>query len=167
MSEDTVTYHLTQDLFQLFKRLPHLQLNIQPIKGLTDSEHELLVILRFNITSDKPMLTASEITRLLHITPSGGTHLFIPLERAGFITREQEPRDRRITRIGLTEKGMAATDALLKGIQAQFNGLIAYLGEENSKTFISLLGKAIDYFALQPATQKVSENDREAAPAYS
>lgn len=160
MIKDTTEIHLTQDLFQLFKRLPHLKLNVQRIKGLTNSEHELLVVLRFNITSDKTMLSASEITNLLHITPAGGTHLFNPLEKAGYITRMQEPRDRRITLIGLTEKGIETTNALLADIHEQFDGLVDYLGEEDSKTFIRLITKAFNYFASQPAVQNESDNGR-------
>jgi DNA-binding MarR family transcriptional regulator len=160
MIQDNPTIQLTQDLFTLFKRLPHLKLNVQPIQGLTNSEHELLVVLRFNTTCDKTMLSASEITGLLHITSAGGTHLFNPLEKAGYITRMQDPRDRRITLIGLTEKGIATTNALLEEIHAQFGGLIDYLGEDDSKTLICLATKVFDYFAAQPAGQKESENGR-------
>jgi DNA-binding MarR family transcriptional regulator len=152
--------NLTQDLFQLFKRLPHLNLNVQPIKGLTNSEHELLVVLRFNTTSEKTLLSASEITNLLHITSSGGTHLFNPLEKAGYITRMQDPGDRRITLIGLTEKGIEITNALLAEIHKQFSGLIDYLGVEDSKTLIRLATKAFDYFSVKATVEKESVNDR-------
>ena len=91
MSQDIPALGLTQELFQLFKRLPHLKLNVNPIRGLTDSEHELLVVLRVNTTSEKRMLSASEITDLLHITSAGGTHLFNPLEKAGLISRIPDP----------------------------------------------------------------------------
>ncbi len=160
MIQDNSTIHLTQELFQLFKRLPHLKLNVQPIQGLTNSEHELLVVLRFNTTSEKTMLSASEITDLLHITSSGGTHLFNPLEKAGYITRMQDPRDRRISLIGLTEKGIETTNALLAEIHEQFTGLIDYLGEEDSKALICLVTKVFDYFASQPVVQKESVNGR-------
>jgi DNA-binding MarR family transcriptional regulator len=167
MDQDSANIHLTQDLFQLFKRLPHLRLNVQPIKGLTNSEHELLVVLRFNTIGEKTMLSASEITGLLHITSSGGTHLFNPLEKAGFITRMQDPRDRRITLIGLTEKGIETTNALLTDIHEQFSGLIDYLGEDDSKTFIRLVTMVFDYFASQPTAQNESGIGRYATQAYS
>lgn len=160
MMQDTTTDYLTQDLFQLFKRLPHLKSNVQPIKGLTNSEHELLVVLRFNTTGEKTMLSASEITNLLHISSSGGTHLFNPLEKAGYITRMQDPSDRRIALIGLTEKGIEITNALLSEIHEQFSRLVDYLGEEDSKTLIRLITKVFDYFGSQTPVQKESANDR-------
>lgn len=151
MISDTTAPYLSRDLFQLFKRLPHLKLNVQSIQGLTNSEHELLVVLRFNTSREKTMLSASEITDLLHITPAGGTHLFNPLQKAGYIKRMQDPRDRRITLIGLTEKGIEITNALLEDIHEQFGGLVDFLGEEDSRTLIRLAKKAFEYFASQPA----------------
>lgn len=158
--QDTQIIHITQDLFQLLKRLPHLRLDVSPIKGLTNSEHELLVVLRFNTTREKTMLSASEVTDLLHISSAGGTHLFKPLERAGYITRMQDPRDRRITLVGLTEKGLETTDMLLADIYKQFGGLVAYLGEEDSMALIRLVTKAFGYFTVQTTIQKESENGR-------
>jgi len=158
MLKKTTAIDLTQNLFQLLKRIPHMRLNVQGIPGLTNSEHELLVILKFNITEDKKMLSASEITNLLHITPAGGTHLFKPLEQAGYITRVQDSKDRRITLIGLTDKGMETTNTLLADIQGQINGLINYLGEADSRAFIRLLTKVFDYLSLVDE----SENDKPA-----
>jgi DNA-binding MarR family transcriptional regulator len=145
MIEDQAAIHLTQTLFQVVKRLPHLHLNVRPIEGLTKSEHELLVILRFNINDDKTMLSASEVAGLLQITPAGGTHLYKPLESAGYIVRIQDPKDRRVMLIGLTGKGMEVTDALLTDLQREMTGLIEYLGEADSRAFIGLLAKVFDY----------------------
>lgn len=160
MIKDVTALTLTQDLFHLIKRLPHLRLNVEPIDGLTKSEHELLVVLRMNVNGDRPMLSASEITNLLQITPAGGTHLFNPLIKAGYLRRMQDPRDRRIGLIGLTKKGLETTDTLLAAVQGQITGLIDYLGEADSRLFIRLLSQVFDYLALQTETQPASQNDR-------
>ena len=144
MKNTNIEQH-SQSLLQLLKRLSHLKLNAQPIPGLTKSEHEFLVVLRFNTNDEKSMLTASEIAGLLQITPAGGTHLFKPLERAGYITRKPDTKDRRVTLIGLTEKGIEATDALLADINKQVGDLINYLGQEDSQNFIRLLAKVFDF----------------------
>jgi len=160
MIKDVTALTLTQDLYRLIKRLPHLRLNVEPIDGLTKSEHELLVVLRMNINGDRTMLSASEITNLLQITPAGGTHLFNPLIKAGYLRRMQDPRDRRIALIGLTKRGMETTDTLLAAVQGQITGLIDYLGEADSRLFIRLLSQVFDYLALQTETQPASQNDR-------
>ncbi len=140
---------LTRDLFQLMKQFPRPKLKQSSIDGLTRSEYELLVMLVMNFDGDKKALTVTEISSLLQITPAGATHLINPLEETGYIERLQDPNDRRIVRIGLTEKGTQVAEALILEVQEQLIGLINYLGEEDSRILIRLMSQAIDYFAVQ------------------
>jgi DNA-binding MarR family transcriptional regulator len=140
---------LTQELFQLMKQFPRPKLRQSSIDGLTQSEYELLVMLVINLDKDKTASTVTEISNLLKITPAGVTHLINPLEQAGYIERLQDPNDRRIVRIGLTSKGTQVAEALISEVQENLIGLIKYLGEEDSKTLIRLLSKAIEFFAAQ------------------
>jgi len=140
---------LTRDLFQLMKQFPRPKLKQSSIDGLTRSEYELLVMLVMNFDGDKKALTVTEISSLLQITPAGVTHLINPLEETGTIERLQDPNDRRIVRIGLTDKGVQVAEALILEVQEQLIGLINYLGEADSRTLIRLMSQAIDYFAVQ------------------
>lgn len=140
---------LTQELFQLMKQFPRPKLRQSSIDGLTQSEYELLVMLVISLDKDKTASTVTEISNLLKITPAGVTHLINPLEQAGYIERLQDPNDRRIVRIGLTGKGTQVAEALISEVQENLIGLIKYLGEEDSKTLIRLLSKAIEFFAAQ------------------
>jgi DNA-binding MarR family transcriptional regulator len=140
---------LTQDLYQIMKRFPRPKLIKSPIEGLTRSEYELLVMLVMNLDQDKTKLSVSDLSNLLLITPAGVTHLLNPLEKAGYIERLQDPKDRRIVLIGITSKGMTAADALMVELQEQLINLINYLGEEDSKTLIHLVSKAIEFYATQ------------------
>ena len=140
---------LTYDLFQLMKQFPRPKLKQSTIDGLTRSEYELLVMLVMNLKEDNEALTVTEISNLLQITPAGVTHFINPLEKAGYIERLQDSNDRRIVRIGLTDKGTKVAEALILEVQEQLIGLINHLGEEDSKTFIRLMTQAIEYFAIQ------------------
>jgi DNA-binding MarR family transcriptional regulator len=140
---------LTQELFQIMKQFPRPKLRQSSIDGLTQSEYELLVMLVISLDKDKTASTVTEISNLLKITPAGVTHLINPLEQAGYIERLQDPNDRRIVRIGLTSKGTQVAEALISEVQENLIGLIKYLGEEDSKTLIRLLSKAIEFFAAQ------------------
>ena len=91
----------------------------------------------------------TEISGLLQITPAGVTHLINPLEEAGYIERLPDPNDRRIVRIGLTEKGTQVAKALIAEVQENLLGLVNHLGEEDSKTLLRLMSKAIAFFASQ------------------
>jgi|SRR5271157_2363629 len=148
MKENT-SLDLTRDLFQLMKQFPHPKLKQSSIDGLTRSEYELLVMLVMNLDNDKKALTVTEISNLLQITPAGVTHLINPLEVTGYIERLQDPDDRRIVRIGITEQGTHVAEALILEVQEQLIGLVDYLGEEDSKTLISLMARAIEFFATQ------------------
>jgi len=143
---------LTHDLFQLMKQFPRPKLKQSSIDGLTRSEYELLVMLVMNLGEDKKASTVTEISNLLQITPAGVTHLINPLEDTGTIERLQDPHDRRIVRIGLTDKGTQVAEALISEVQEQLIGLVNHLGEEDSKTLIRLMSQAIEYFAVQFGT---------------
>jgi len=148
MKEKT-SLDLTHDLFQLMKRFPRPKLDQTSCDELTRSEYELLVVLVMILADDTKALTATEISNLLQITPAGVTHLINPLEQAGFIERLPDPNDRRVVLIGLTEKGTTVAEGLIADVQEKLIGLVNYLGEEDSKTLIHLMSRAIEFFNSQ------------------
>lgn len=145
MTENTPS-DLTQDLFQVMKRFQHLKSKQPPVDNLKRSEYELLGMLAMNLEGDKKALSVTELSNLLQITPAGVTHLINPLEKTGYIKRLPAPNDRRIVRIGLTEKGGIVAEALIAEVQEQLSGLLNYLGEDDSKTLIRLMSQVIAYF---------------------
>jgi DNA-binding MarR family transcriptional regulator len=140
---------LTRELFQLMKQFPRPKLKQKSVSELTRSEYELLVMLVMSRDADKKALTVTEISNLLQITPAGVTHLINPLEGAGYIERLQDPNDRRIVRIGLTDKGTQAAEEIISEVRENLIGLVNHLGEEDSKTLIRLMTKAIEFFGTQ------------------
>ena len=140
---------LTCDLFQLMKQFPRPKLKQSSIDGLTRSEYELLVMLVMNHDKDKTALSVTELSNLLQITPAGVTHLINPLEETGYIERQQDPNDRRIVLIGLTDKGTQVAEALISEVQENLIGLVNHLGEEDSKTLIRSMSQAIEFFTSQ------------------
>ena len=113
---------LTRDIFRLIKQLPRLRL--RPTGGLTQSEQELLVMLVLNSDETKQAFTATGISSLLQITPAGVTHLLNPLEETGYIERLPDPKDRRIVRIGLTDKGTQEAAALISDVQEKLTEMV-------------------------------------------
>jgi DNA-binding MarR family transcriptional regulator len=137
---------LTYDFFQLLKQFPRLRFKQYSIDGLTPGEQGLLVMLVMSFDGTRKALTVTEVSNLLQITPAGVTHLLNPLEESGHIERLQDPNDRRIVRVGLTGKGTRAAEVLMKAVQEQLGGLVEHLGEEDSKTLIRLLTRALEFF---------------------
>jgi DNA-binding MarR family transcriptional regulator len=102
-----------------------------------------------HLGEDNRAFTVTEISNLLQITPAGVTHLINPLEESGYVERRQDPNDRRIVRIGLTSKGLQVAQALVSEVQEHLIGLVNHLGEDDSKTLIRLMSKAIEFFTVQ------------------
>ena len=144
-----ISIDLTQELFQIMKRFPRPKLKQSSIDGLTRSEYELLVMLVMKLDENKTALSVSELADLLMITPAGITHLINPLEDRGYIKRLQDRNDRRIVLIGLTDKGTEVAEALIAEVEEQLIGLVNHLGEEDSKTLVHLMSRAIDFFDSQ------------------
>jgi len=131
------------------KQFPRPKLKQSSIDGLTRSEYELLVMLVMSTKDSKGAFTVTEISNLLQVTPAGVTHLINPLEEAGYIERLPDPHDRRIVRIGLTDKGTQTAESLISEVQENLIGLVNYLGEEDSKTLIHLMSQSIEFIAFQ------------------
>ena len=140
---------ITQELFQLMKQFPRPKLKQSSVAGLTRSEYELLAMLVMNTKDGKAAFTVTEISNVLQVTPAGVTHLINPLEEAGYIERLPDSHDRRIVRIGLTDKGTKAAESLISEVQENLIGLVDHLGEEDSRTLIRLMSKSIEFFATQ------------------
>jgi DNA-binding MarR family transcriptional regulator len=127
------------------KQFPRLK--FRHMAGLTQSEQELLVTLALNADDTKQAYTVTGMSNLLQITPARVSHLLNPLEETGYLERLPDPKDRRIVRIGLTDKGTQEAAALVADVQEKVVAMVDLLGEEDSKTFVRLLSRAIEYFS--------------------
>ena len=92
-------------------------------------------------------VTISEVSDAFGVTPPTVTQLVNGLEERGYVRRAADPDDRRAVRITLTDRG---EDVLNKALDAHFaalDGLVNYLGEEDSHTLAELLSRAYTYFS--------------------
>lgn len=141
---------LTHELFQLMKRFPRPNMALSARKDMTRSEYELLGILVMRLEGDQKALSIGEISNVLQITPAGVTHLINPLEEKGLIERLKDSSDRRVVLIGITEKGIRVAEGLIAEVQEKLDGLINFLGEDDSRKLIDLMTKVIDYISTRP-----------------
>lgn len=148
---------LTNELFLVMKRIPKPIFSRGMYGDLSRSEYELLVMLKMRSNEDNRLLSITEISNLLKITPAGVTHLINALEESGHIIRVPDPNDRRIVLVGLTDKGKVAAEALMSEIKETLTGLIDYLGEDDSRTLIRLMTLAQDYFVIRSKESHKSE----------
>jgi len=120
--------------------------------GCTLSEIRVLFCIRKSTKSDTSEMKVSEISKLLHVTSPTITQLLKGLEANGLVTRHIDPTDRRAVGIALTEKGEMVTQQAADAFSASFEGLVEYLGEEQSYQLAELLSKVFRYFKENAAS---------------
>jgi DNA-binding MarR family transcriptional regulator len=92
-------------------------------------------------------ITVTEISEALEVTAPTITQLINSLEAGGFVERGGDPTDRRAVRITLTTRGEAALKKDLDAFFSAFDGLVDYLGEEDSLSLARLLARVFDFFS--------------------
>ncbi|EGW37246.1 MarR family transcriptional regulator [Desulfosporosinus sp. OT] len=138
---------LAQDLLRIFSQFkrsrgqhPFTKLGIKP------SEFILLHLLLEHCDDISVGMKVTEISEQLQITPSAVTHTINSLEKGGFIERLAAPNDRRIVLVRATDKSKEIMKELYAERVQFIEGLVTHLGEQDSKEFIRLFSKALDYF---------------------
>lgn len=116
------------------------------IDGFKSSEIMVLFCIKKGVDPESPGLKVSEISQRLHVTSPTVTQLIKGLENSRLIERNVDPDDRRAVCIKLTEKGEQVTRKAEEAFSASFDGLIEYLGVEQSDQLADLLSKVFDYF---------------------
>lgn len=119
-----------------------LDRKLQEETDLSLAEFELLF--RLAIAADHP-LQMGEIASQLINSPSGATRIADRLEKAGLISRETPPDNRRVVEVSLTDKGretVARADRVFKGVLQQ--GFVDPLSDAELATLKRLLRKLLE-----------------------
>ncbi len=138
---------LLQALDQFHRAKWHEQ---RPLAGCKPSEIRVLFCIKNGAKAGAPM-KVSEISKLMHVTSPTITQLLNSLEPNGFVERLIDPEDRRSVGIKLTEKGEWVTEQAWEGFLTALQGMIDYLGEEDSERLTDLLFKVLHYIEERQA----------------
>src|SRR5437588_4266527 len=136
----------TQKLLRAFMQFRRAEWHQRSIAGYKPSEIKVLFCIKKGMGSSTPEIKVSEISKRLHVTSPTVTQLIKGLEASGLIERNIDPEDRRSVGIKLTEKGEMITQQAAAAFEESVNGLIEYLGEEQSNQLAELLLKAFRYY---------------------
>jgi DNA-binding MarR family transcriptional regulator len=117
------------------------------IAGCNPGEIRVLFCIKRGINPQNiSHMKVSEISKQLYVTPPTITQVLNSLEANGLIERQIDKTDRRVVSVKLTKKGEIVTQQAEEAFSASINGLIEYLGEEQSNQLADLLSKAFRYF---------------------
>lgn len=129
----------------------------QLLAGCNPSESRVLFLIREGTKTLGREPKVSEISKLMHVTSPTVTQLIKSLEAGGLIERHIDLVDRRAVGIALTERGERVVEKAEEIFATSFQGLIEYLGEEQSNQLIELLMKARGYFDEKEASSPYSK----------
>jgi DNA-binding MarR family transcriptional regulator len=154
----TLTDHKLFRALMQFKRLGWHQ---HSIAGCTPSEIRVLICVK---RGGSPLVTVSEISKHLSVTPPSITQILNTLEARGLIERHMDTTDRRVIVVNLTEQGEQVTEQADEAFSTTMKGLIDYLGEQQSNQLADLLFKVFRYFAENDAhaNHEMWEGERQA-----
>lgn len=113
------------------------------------AEGHLLMFLN-GLPDDDPGRKISDLAKELELTVSTLTQTTTSLVRLGYITRNADPNDRRVTRIALTPRGRSEVMRYLQEFTSYCSRIVDYLGEKESLVFAALLEKICLFMEAEP-----------------
>lgn len=102
----------------------------------------------------------SQISSKLEISNAAATQMIDTLENQGFVERQYDDSDRRITLVKLTKDGKSALKFAFMQTTVYLDGLFDYLGEEDTNNLTRLIDKMMEYTlkTMEPSLEKKKEN---------
>ncbi|WP_217923372.1 MarR family winged helix-turn-helix transcriptional regulator [Miltoncostaea oceani] len=110
---------------------------LRPV-GLNMSRFELLLLLSFTRSGALPVM---RIRDLLMVHGSSVTYLVDRLAEAGWVAREDDPADRRVSLVAITDAGRAVVDRAAGLLADGGFGPLAGLGDDDLDALGTLLGR--------------------------
>ncbi len=119
----------------------------------TDSMRGEPMVMRYIDTHDGRAIP-NEMSKELGISTARITKVLDSLEKKEFVIRNVDPSDRRRQVISITEKGRKFNRARNKEIVDECIHLMNYLGEEDSKELIRIMGRLTEYQPTLPPPEE-------------
>lgn len=150
MTNENNTSHELMRAFRQFRNVQWISPNSAP--GCTKGETvSLLIIHRFQEQHDPNGVKVSELSNLMRVSMPTVTQMINVLEARGLVVRSQDPQDKRVVRIQLSEAGRKATQLAHHVMLDNMEGLISHVGEERIVQLIGLLDEVYGYFSARAA----------------
>ena len=126
--------------------------------GLTRPEWRVLVNL-----AEAPSLTASDLCRLVPAHKTKISRALVALEGRGWVRRQTDRRDRRVSHAALTRRGRRAFEQIRPEMEAATEAMLAPLSAEERRKVDEGLAVLERLFDARPDVAGESERDQRAA----
>lgn len=101
------------------------------------------------LTQNGGSMSQSDLLVLLDIRSSSLSELLGKLERNGFIARQKDEQDKRVTIVTLTEAGQALVDTQMASRKERAQSVFAALDEAEQAQLLTLLTKLVEDWKAQ------------------
>jgi DNA-binding MarR family transcriptional regulator len=105
--------------------------------GLTDTQFNILMLLKYQSENDK--INQTQLGNMLLIHRSNVTGIIDRMENAGFVRRVADPEDRRINYIEMTDTGKETLDDAHKVYHDRLDAIMSALSDSENQHIIDLL----------------------------
>lgn len=136
---------VVQNLVSSIHRFHRQEWEIHKDMEYTPGEIRVLMSLGSSESQANPGLKVSEISGRMRVTSPTITQFVKGLEKKELVERVTDEKDRRAVRVCLTVKGRQVVEEVQASIADYINGLVDFLGEEDSRKLAELLDKASLY----------------------
>lgn len=106
--------------------------------GLTDAQFNVLMLLHHQ--GDNGRMSQVRLGRLLLVNRSNVTGLVDRMERDGLVRREDDPQDRRVNLVAITEEGEKTLAGAMQEYYPMLEKVMADLSTAQRGTLMELLG---------------------------
>lgn len=137
---------IEQKLLKSFTQFKRGEWHRRNIAGHKPSEINVLMCIKHSAKHGSLEMKVSDISKLLRVTSPTVTQLIKGMEEKGLVERNSDPLDRRAVRIKLTTKGEKVAKKAEQAFKASLQGLVEFLGEEQSIQLAELLSQVFIYF---------------------
>lgn len=145
---------IVQKIMKCLSEFRRLHKHKSPISDLTHSETMVLFCIKNYVETHEIGIKTSELSNILNVASPTITQQVNSLERRGFVERNVDKEDRRAVRIKVTEKGEEVFKKASEEFEASINGLVEYLGSDQSEQLANLLSKTFNYFMNKASEDK-------------
>lgn len=117
--------------------------------GLTDSWFNVLMLIRYQ--SENGRINQSKLGRMLLVNRSNVTGLVDRMERAGLVRRVDDPADRRVNMVEMTDKGHETLKQAYDIYHGRIEQALAGLDDSERRALIRLLESVREGLSRRPA----------------
>ena len=156
------TKQIFDDILKLFLRIEHLNVFRSIAPNLTIRENNVLILLYFYESEFDKTLTIKDISCFYEIKSSTVIQFVNSLEKHGYIVRMNDPKDKRVTLVTLTDYGKEVGKIISKRNHEMVQKILATQEKEELEHAFQVIHKminTIESIPIETLSYRKEENE--------